>query len=110
MTVQMIALISGALTILNLLSTSMSVILGSMAANRMPILMQPLGPLPNGMKAPARVNGGHEIDKADCKTYVGHRQDMHLTVLYIHNMLTCYTSLLFRRAFFLALQMTSPVI
>ena len=88
----------------------MSVILGSMAANRMPILMQPLGPLPSGMKAPARVNGGHELDKADCKTYVGHRQDMHLTVLYIHNMLTCYTSLLFRGAFFLALQMTSLVI
>ena len=89
MTVQMIALISGALTILNLLSTSMSVILGSMAANHMPILMQPLGPLPNGMKAPARVNGGHELDKADRKTYVGHRQDMHPTVLYIHNMLMC---------------------
>ena len=62
----------------------MSVILGSMAANRMPILMQPLGPLPNGMKAPARVNGGHEIDKADCKTYVGHRQDMYVPISPVH--------------------------
>ena len=44
-----ITLVSGAFTILNFLSTSISVILASMAANRMP--MQDLGPLPKGMKA-----------------------------------------------------------
>ena len=48
--VQIITLVSGAITILNLLSTSMSVILTSIIASRMPI--QILGPLPNGMKAP----------------------------------------------------------
>ena len=45
-----ITLVSGAFTILNLLSTSMSVILASIIASRIP--MQFLGPLPNGMKAP----------------------------------------------------------
>ena len=48
--VQVITLVSGAFKILNLLSTSMSVILASIIASRMPI--QILGPLPNGMKAP----------------------------------------------------------
>ena len=45
-----LTLVSGAFTILNLLSTSMSVILASISASRMPI--QVLGPLPKGMKAP----------------------------------------------------------
>ena len=48
--VLIITLVSGVITILNLLSTSMSVILTSIIASRMPI--QILGPLPNGMKAP----------------------------------------------------------